>query len=243
MERLSSKAAAGKSLLAAAALTMLLAACAPTRVDANFPPVDRQLPPPQTIIVQDFAPPAGGAVPDRGLGARLGRALNPTAASTEGKENAAKAVDALARTLVEELRAAGLPATRSNTVAPGTGTVVIVSGQLLSVDEGNRTRRNLIGFGAGHSDVTAAAQVYLAHDREAPQLIQSLTADAQSGRKPGAVATAGVGAASGRMAETAAVGAGTSAASELLSANTEADAKRMGKEIAKNIAALFAVPR
>lgn len=240
MERRSSKAAAGKRLLVAAALTLLLAACAPTRVDTNFSSGNGPLPPPQTIIVQDFAPPAGGAVADRGLGARLGRALNGTAASTEGEETAAKAVDALARTLVEELRAAGLPATRSNDVAPTAGRVVIVSGQLLSVDEGNRTRRNLIGFGAGHSDVTAAAQVYFAGDGQAPQLIRSFTADAQSGRKPGAVATAGVGEATGRLAETAAVGAGTSTASELLSANTEADAKRMGKEIAKNVAALFA---
>lgn len=243
MERISSMAAARTRLLAVAALAILLAACAPTRVATDFSSVGGRLPPPEALVVQDFVPPAGGAILDQGLGARLGRALSGAAASTEGEVSAAKAVDALARTLVEELHKAGLPATRSNTIAPGGSTVLIVSGQLLSVDEGNRTRRNLIGLGAGHSDVAATVQVYLARGAQAPQLIQSFTADAQSGRKPGAAATVGVGEAAGRLAETAAVGAGTSAASELLSASTEADAKRMGKEIAKKISALFAAGR
>src|SRR5258707_6348653 len=44
--------------------------------------------------------------------------------------------------------------------SPGAGNRVIVDGQMLSIDEGNRTRRNLIGLGAGHSTVEADMQVY-----------------------------------------------------------------------------------
>jgi hypothetical protein len=237
MLRISSMAPSPRVLIVAA-LTLLVTACAPTRVDTMLSPVVGS-PPPQMIVVQDFVLPSDGAVLDRGVSARFERVLDPSAGSAQSQAEAAKTADALVRALVQHLVEAGLPAVRGNTaVDPGSGTVMIVTGQLLRIDEGNRTRRNLIGFGAGRSDVAADVQVYTAHAGGRPQLLQSFTADAQSGRKPGAAATAGIGDATGRLAESAAVGVGASAASELLSASTEADAQRMGKEIAKKITAL-----
>ena len=232
------------TIVLAAVLALLAAACAPTRVESALPPGAVAIARPQLIVVEDFNPPAGGAALDQGVRARLGRVLKGGDGTGERQAEAAKTADALARALVQHLIEEGLPAVRGNTAAStGGGPVMIVTGQLLRVDEGNATRRNLIGFGAGKSDVVADVEVYMAEPGETPRLVQSFTADAQSGRKPGAAATAGAGAATGRLAETAAVGVGTSAASELLSATTEADAQRMGKEIAKKIAGLIAAPR
>jgi hypothetical protein len=241
MKPTTSTAIVGMGTIAAAALILLVAACAPTHVESSYSSPSGPLPRPQMIVVQDFIAPGGGGALDRGLRARLQRELNGSSAAAESETDAAKAVDALARSLVEQLVAAGLPAMRSAAPpASDRDPVLIVAGQLLSVDEGNATRRNLVGLGAGHSEVVADVQVYLARRGQSPALVQSFKADAQSSRKPGAAETAGVGAATGRMAESA---AGNVAASELVSASTEADAARMGKEIANKIAALIAAAR
>jgi len=239
MKPIASTVSSAARLIAAAALALCLAACAPTRVETEYAAAPPGIERPQTIVVQDFTIPAGGAALDRGLRARLERTFE--GGESTGMADAAKTADALAQSIVKALDAQGLPATRSTyaTQSPA-GTTLIVSGQLLSVDEGNRTRRNVIGFGAGHSDVSAEVQLYLVRNGGAPQLIQSFTADAQSSRKPGMAATGGVGAAAGHIAQSTAVGIGSSA---LTDSSTEGDAERMGKEIASKISALFPAAR
>ena len=37
---------------------------------------------------------------------------------------------------------------------------MLIKGQLISIDEGNRTERVIVGLGAGRSDVRAQVQVY-----------------------------------------------------------------------------------
>ena len=83
----------------------------------------------------------------------------------------------------------------------------MVSGNILSIDQGNRTRRNVVGFGVGESKVTAKVNVYIQAPGEAPRLLQSFNADSESGKKPG-LAVAGVGAAAGSAATAAADGVG-----------------------------------
>jgi hypothetical protein len=242
MKPIASTVSSAARLIAAAALALCLAACAPTRVETEYAAAPPAMERPQTIVVQDFTIPAGGAALDRGLRARLERTFEGgRSTASEGMADAAKTADALAQSIVKALDAQGLPATRSTyaTQSP-TGTTLIVSGQLLSVDEGNGTRRNVIGFGAGHSDVSAKVQLYLVRNGGAPQLIESFTADAQSSRKPGMAATGGAGAAAGHIAQSTAVGVGSSA---LMDSSTEGDAERMGKEIASKISALLPATR
>jgi hypothetical protein len=193
---------------------------------------------PQTVMVEDFALPASGASLDQGLRGRFERAFESSGAvAGERFEDAGKTADALSQSIVKELNAKGMPATRSAYVTQlPAGTTLIVSGQLTSVDEGNRTRRNLIGFGAGHSDVAAQVQLYVVTNGGAPRLVGSFVADGQSSRKPGMAVTGGVGAATGRVVESAAVGV---TASALTDSSTEGDAGRVGKEIAEKISALF----
>lgn len=114
---------------------------------------------------------------------------------------------------------------------------LVVGGQILSIDEGNRTRRNVIGLGAGRSEVQAHAEIYYYTDAADAHLMESFTAEAESNRKPGAAETMGAGAAAGRVAESAAVGAGTGLA---LSGDVEADGARMAKAIAKHLGQFFA---
>jgi len=120
---------------------------------------------------------------------------------------------------------------------PAEGTILQIRGQFLSIDEGNRTQRVVIGLGRGRSDVRAAVQVYETLE-EGRTLVAHLEADAKSGCKPGAAETMGVSAAVGAATATAATAAG-SAGSEIFGTNVEADAKRMARGLARQLGEFF----
>ncbi len=97
-------------------------------------------------------------------------------------------VDLMARSVVDELTKAGFSTQRlpSTSVLPGSGW--LVRGVFLQVDEGNRLRRAVIGFGAGHTDLQVAATADdLSRGRPAP--LYDVDAQARSGHLPGAAVT------------------------------------------------------
>lgn len=219
-----------------AAAALLVVACAPTHVQPTQTYSGVLLLRPDIVIVNDFAVTPEEVKLDSGLRARLMNVVNPAPASTREIEDGRRITAAISRTLVEEIRKLGLPARQGLPgEPPGAGNRLIVDGQMVSIDEGNRTRRNLIGLGAGHSTVQADMQVYYDASNGA-RLLESFEGVAESSRKPGAAETMGAGAATGRVAESAAVGAGTSAIS---GSDAESDAQRMAKEIAKKLTPLF----
>ena len=140
---------------------------------------------------------------------------------------------------MQQINAMGLPAERAWGAPRRWDSALLIEGQLLSVDQGNRTRRLVIGLGAGHSDVESEVQVFATTPQGLERLL-AFTADARSGYKPGAAETMGAGAAAGTLASAAAVTAGTSALSESLSATVDADAKRTARGIAQHLQAYFA---
>lgn len=193
------------------------------------------------IVVRDFAVTADEVKLDRGVSARVQEAMSGSSVTAQESEIGHKVAGAISETLVQEIGALGLPVMRaSDATHAASRNTLIVDGQLLSIDEGNRTRRNVIGLGAGRSKVEAEVQVsYVGTGADATR-IETLTADAESGRKPGGAETMGAGGIVGRLAESAGLTAGASAASETLSANVDADGRRMGKAIAQKLADLFA---
>jgi len=222
---------------AAAVLATALVACAPTHVQQSQTYSGALLPRPDIVVVNDFAVTPEEVRLDSGLRARLMNAVSPAPASQREIEDGRKVTATISRTLVEEIRKMGLPARQGLPgESPGAGNRLIVDGQMVSIDEGNRTRRNLIGLGAGHSTVEADMQVYYDSSNGA-RLLESFEGVAESSRKPGAAETMGVGAATGRAAESAAVGVGTGVIS---GSDADSDAQRMAKEIAKKLSALFA---
>jgi Domain of unknown function (DUF4410) len=61
--------------------------------------------------------------------------------------------------LVQEIRKLGLPVESAEMAGPVTEGQLSIEGQFLTIDEGNRTRRLVIGFGAGASHVRIAVQM------------------------------------------------------------------------------------
>lgn len=235
MRSTTSPATAGRAL--ATLLLVALAACAPTHIRQEKAYDGPALPRPDTVVVTDFAVTPQQVKLDSGLRARLMSTFSGGSPDAQAADDGHAVAGAIAVTLVQELRKLGLPAVRADTTAPATGgNTLLIDGQLLSVDEGNRTRRNLIGLGAGHSTVEADLQLYYQSAGSQPRLIEGFDAVAESSRKPGAAETMGVGAATGRVAESAALGAGTSLA---LSGDAASDGERMARQVVATLKPFF----
>ena len=197
------------------------------------------VPRPDRILVYDLTVSPGAVELDSGLAERIQEATQGAPRTLEEMEVGRKVAAVLSEHLVTEIRRLGLPAQRASGPPPSWGRTVMIKGAFLSIDEGNRTERLVIGLGAGRSDVRADVSV-LQVTPQGPQLLEQFEVDAKSGLKPGMAETMGVGAAAGRIATSTAVSVGGSAASEAFGANVEADAQRAAKSIANQLKPFFA---
>ena len=229
-----SKAAAtwfGVTLVAAA-----LAGCTSVGKVAEY---GGEVPRPDRILVYDLAITPGEVEMDRGLSAQLQQAVAGEPRSIQEVETGRKAAGALSEQLVKEIRSMGLPAQRAYGGPPSWGRTVMIKGAFLSIDEGNRTERVVIGLGIGRSDIRALVEVLEARRDERPRALEELTVDARSGFKPGMAETMGAGAAAGNLAAAAAVSAAGSVASETFGAGVDDDARRAAKKIAEQLRPFF----
>ena len=186
------------------------------------------LPRPDEVVIQDFAVPPGGITIDDSLAARLHRLHSKDGDSTAvilSQHIQAAFSDALK----SELKKVNVPANRS--IAGDTGAMgskLIVNGQFVAIDEGNQTKRMMIGFGRGASDLKTHVMISSTTEGHSTVVLE-FDLDSQSNKMPGALVT-GVG--------SLAVGTAVSAVGDRGS-KIEADAARMGKLVAKQIEGLM----
>lgn len=221
--------------LALLSAVLLVAACNQARVVEDASYAGAALPRPDRILVYDFAAAPQDVRLDQGIRARIMRVAGDQPPSSQQMAAIRKTTSALTGELVRKLRDYGLPAEAAFTMVltgASTGNIVTIQGQIVSVDEGNRTRRTLIGLGAGKSSVEADAQVFFHRGANPPQLIESMEANADSGHAPGAAETMGAGAAAGRLATATATTAGMHAVSERRSAGDDDNANRIARGLA-----------
>ncbi|HME71684.1 MAG TPA: DUF4410 domain-containing protein [Myxococcota bacterium] len=218
----------------AAAFLVALVGCAPTSVNLTYEQ-GGPLPRPERILVYEFAVSPEEVQLDRGLGADLERMAPRTAAEIQIRRQAARA---LANKLVQQINAMGLPAQRAWGAPNYWGNSLLIEGQFISINQGNRTERTVIGLGAGASQVETRVQVYETRSHGLERVEDFIT-DARSGYKPGMAETMGAGAAAGNLAASAAVSVVGTVASEMLSANVKADAERTANDVANQLQAYF----
>jgi len=214
-----------------------LVGCAPTKVQPSVMiPASDVLPRPTRIAVYDFAVAAQDVSPNNAPLSRLRRAFGGSQSEEELKVGRSVA-DALSVELVKALKPLDLPIERASTGPVPDGTLAI-EGQFVSIDEGNRLRRVMIGFGAGASEVKTHTQLYLGTP-SGPRLVEEFETDASSSKKPGAAVGMGAGAAVGAgIAVSTAVQGGVQAVTEPKD-TAEADAKRTAEQLAKQITEIF----
>ena len=138
-----------------------------------------------------------------------------------------------------EIRDLGLRAERGMGLPPGVATGLVISGQFVGIDQGNRTERVTLGLGAGRSDVRVRAQVFDVSPR-GRTLADEIEVDAKSGLQPGMAETMGVGALAGHFVTATLVSGTLQVADESLGTSVVADADRASKGITKQLASFFA---
>jgi hypothetical protein len=192
---------------------------------------------PDTVYVYSFASSADQVKLDSGgLAHKL---ISHVSGSSDDAQQASDAVqvrEQVADEIVSKLQSMGVHAVRADVPPPADQNVLLVQGSFDKIDAGNRRRRTMIGFGAGESDVSSTVQILYKPAGGMPALVQSFDANADSGKAPGVVETAGVGAAAGHVATSAALGGGMHTVSETKHDTVAQDAKRLGDKIAKQIA-------
>lgn len=194
-------------------------------------------PRPERILVHDFAIRPQEVRLDSGVRGRLLQAFSPETPSEQQYQAARQVSRAVTDALAEELARSGIPVERVAALpAPGAARILVIEGQVLGVDEGNRTRRTLIGFGRGMSSVEVGTQLYLMQPGAPARLLGTFEGRADSGYAPGAAGTLGAGAVAGRLATSAAVG-GAAQVLEGSRAEDTAEARRIGRSLGERVRA------
>jgi hypothetical protein len=230
----------------------LLAAC--TSTQSQMTTGGQMFPRPQLVVVENFAVSSDEVQISEGLSAEVQQLLGSgsgTPRTEQELQTGHQVAEAISKNLVTEIRDLGLSAevanptdprlsgARGDVVPPGIQNAVLITGQLVSVDEGNAAERVIIGFAAGRSDVRAQVQVFVISGGQR-RLIDTIEVDAKSGLTPGMAETLGAGALAGHLLVSAAVSTGVQVVSEKVADTVVADADRAAKGIAKQLSALFA---
>jgi hypothetical protein len=224
--------------IAVAALALAgLTGCARTSVEK----VDVKavgLPRPQLIIVHDFGVSPSAVALDTAIGSRILEAVKGNPEADEQLKIGQEVAGVVTKNLVAEITKLGIPAVEAARATPVVGPSLSIEGQFVTVDQGNRLRRAVVGFGAGASEVRTMVQVF-ENTNDGRRLVEDFYTTVRSSRKPGFGPMAGAGAAAGRAATSVAVSAGVGLATAH-SQTVEGDAKNTADEIVKVLKKFFA---
>jgi hypothetical protein len=221
-------------MLASLVVTIVLAACSNAHVQTVESYLGPPLPRPDHVLVSNYSIVPEQVRLDQGVSARIVRVADDQPLGSRELRAARDTQEALAERIVERLTKYGLPAELSTTNT-SIGKSMLVQGQIVSIDQGNRTRRVLIGLGAGKSSISADTQVYYTTGTEPPRFIMAFDGQADSGRMPGAAETMGAGAAAQSIGRSAALSGATHAGAETRRSTDTAEASNLADEIALQI--------
>ena len=191
------------------------------------------LPRPGVVLVYDFAVGANDVVIDT-LGAEFqseGRKL------TKEEQFAHATADQLSVALVHALSKSGINARRASDGDAPPLHAMLLKGQFISIDEGSRIKRMVIGFGAGSSELRTRVQVYQATQSGLRRIV-SAEAKATGSKMPGMAVPIGAGAAMGNLATSAVISGGMNVVDEARGAMNP-DAKRLAEKIAERAKAFY----
>jgi hypothetical protein len=217
-----------------------LAGCAPTNVQQTSENTGA-LPRPNLILVYDFAVSPDEVKLDETLAAEIKQRYehlqdtNPTPRELKIGHTVAYVV---ADELVKKIQSYGMWAERAMGTPYRRGNTLVIKGQFLSVNEGNRAERVLIGFSAGRTDVQANVQVYEL-TAAGEQQVEDLTASGESASKPGMAEMMGVGLLTHHLLTSTLVSGTVAGVSEAKFDTVEDDGRRMADKVAASLGQYF----
>ncbi|MDJ0611035.1 MAG: DUF4410 domain-containing protein [Kiloniellales bacterium] len=203
--------------------------CASTDVTARRSNVgDEEIPKPTRIIVYSFAATPDDLPADSAIAEHYARRDEPQ--SEEQKELGRQLGDQVATNLVEDILEMGLPAELAGSGPPPRNGDIVLRGAFITIDEGSRVKRMLIGFGAGAAELRTLVEGYQVTP-EGLRPLGSAEVEAAGGYLPGVIVPVGVGAATGRAAASAVVAGGAQVIKEVGPESISAAASRTAEEI------------
>src|SRR5215468_121722 len=228
---------AAVGLALAVMVLTVMAGCARVSTESVLKSTDR-LPRPELILVHDYQVSRDEVQLDSALSSRVERTVQGTPEAEDQLKVEQEVSRALTATLVDEIRKLGIRAEPATMASPVAGPTLSIEGQIVSIDEGNKAKRLVIGFGSGESEVRTLTQVYEVTSEDGHHLVEDFYTTVKSSKKPGFGPFAGMGAAAGVAASRVAVAAGVGAVGAR-SQTVEADVQHGAKQIAKELAKLF----
>ncbi len=213
---------------------VLMAGCASAEVtERRSYAGGEQIPRPGRIIVYDFAATPQGVAPNSAISGRYELVQRPQSPQEIrlGQELGRR----VAAALVKDILAMGLPAERAHTGQPPNIGNLVITGEFVTIDEGNRGKRMIIGFGSGAGELRTIVEKYQI-TAAGPRLLKSLGVRAAGGQGPGmAVPLIIVGGIMGRPLQAAAISGGINIIQELGPEKIQGAANRTAKAIAKEL--------
>ena len=193
-------------------LALLLAGCAGASVTGqqgyNAPLVPSR---PTTVYVYNFAVNPQEVGLNQGFFQKAYRSIANSNQEQSQVQLADETAQELGAAIVQELQGLGFTATQVGRGQQVSGeNILIVDGQFVKIDQGNKLRRMVIGLGMGQSTLDTQVQLYQMVNGSTQQLTNFST-HADSGQMPGAAFTAPAGAAVGGAAAAASLGANLAA--------------------------------
>jgi Domain of unknown function (DUF4410) len=228
---------------ALACLAFLLTGCAKATISPEEPPsavgvIQR----PSKIVVYDFAVSADNVTQNASALQKLYRAVAESDEQIEAEKAATgrEAAHDLSEDLVKQLKALGFDAETLPRGTPAGEGDLIVDGQFLKADEGNRARRMIIGLGAGASHLETLVTVsHVSSGGTTAELLRFKT-QSDSGKMPGAALTMGAGAAAQGGAAAASAGTAVTSAGKVYNSMLSTLAEKTSKQIAAYLSQYFA---
>ena len=162
---------------------VVAAGCASTETSNRQRLVTEKIPRPHHIWVYDFAATPAEVPAESALAGKPDE--HPTPQTAEQIATGRKVGEAIATQLVEQILDMGMLAKRASAGTEPQINDLVIRGYLLSVDEGNATKRVAIGFGSGASQLTTAVEGFQM-TAQGLRKLGSGTVGAGGGKSPGA---------------------------------------------------------
>ena len=217
------------------ALLMLIAlGCATASVQTlSAPPRDGTLAKPPVLLVYDFATSAYDVAVDS-----LGPSVISSGSQTSKQAKTAhKIAQLLSEKLAQKLNARGIRAKRATDGEIPPIDAFILRGHFLTIDEGSRVMRMVVGFGAGGKELRVRVQVYQ-QGEEGTRRIASAEAWTTDSKMPGMAVPVGAGAMLGNAATSAMISGGMNVAQEVTGRMSQ-DVDRLAEKLADRAAKFY----
>lgn len=194
------------------------------------------MPKPKMVLISDFAISSAEIRQNTGLLSMVQKGIQGDEPTAEEIRLGHEVADALSASLSRKIADMGLNPVRIGSVNAIPPDSIWITGNFVSIDEGNRRRRNLIGLGAGKSSLDCTVGVFAAEGPNPKQLI-TFDAHIDSGKMPG-VAVMGpagmaAGAGTGTVISTNAVASGVKSHQSASIQMAKGLAEKISDELAK----------